>query len=97
MKTSPPIDPISVAVLTNSGGAHLDAYFEALASIDEVENVLLCDPSGDSAPSAKKLLGEKLAGVFETPAKMFAGAKPEMAMVSVEAVQGPPLIDQALE
>lgn len=92
-----PINPISVAVLTDAGGAHLDAYFEALASIDEVENVLLCDPSGASAGGAKKALGEKLAGVYRDPAKVFAGERPELALVSVEAVQGPPLIDRALE
>ena len=91
------IDPISVAVLTDAGGAHLSAYFEALAAIDEVENVLLCDPSGDAAPGAKKALGEKLAGVFDDPDKMFAGARPEMAMVSVEAVRAPPLIARALD
>lgn len=90
-------DPISVAVLTHSGGAHLDAYFSALAAIDEVEHVLLCDPSEESHSAAKKALGEKLSAAYDDPAKLFMINRPEMALVSVEAVQGPPLIDRALD
>lgn len=91
------IDPISVAVLTDTGGAHLDAYFQALAEIAEVENVIVCDPSGESAAMAKKFLGEKLAAIYDNPDKTFSGQKPELAMVSVEAAQGPALIDRALD
>lgn len=95
-ETSRP-EPVTVAVLTHEGGAHLDAYFEALAAIDEVENVLLCDPSGASAALAGKVLGEKLGAVFGDPATLFSGERPDLALVSVEAVQGPPLIRRALE
>ena len=39
---------ITVAVLTNVGGAHLEAYLAGLAAIEEVEAVVVADPSGAS-------------------------------------------------
>ena len=92
-----PEKTIHVGVFTESGGAHLGAYFEALAEIEECENVVLCDPSGESFNAARMALGEKLAAVFEDPAKLLMEARPELAVVSMEAVNAPPVIDQALE
>ncbi|MCB1232205.1 MAG: Gfo/Idh/MocA family oxidoreductase [Verrucomicrobiae bacterium] len=88
---------IHVGVFTEAGGAHLGAYFEALAEIEECENVVVCDPSGDAFNSARKALGEKLAGVYGDPGKLLAEARPELAMVSMEAVNAPPVIRRALE
>ncbi|MBL9151963.1 MAG: Gfo/Idh/MocA family oxidoreductase [Verrucomicrobiales bacterium] len=90
------VDPVSVVVLTDAGGAHLDAYFEALGTLGEIGQVLLCDPSGESVALARKALGAKLAAVYERPADVFAKEKPDLAVISVEAVQGPPLIETAL-
>lgn len=89
--------PITVAVITNANGAHLGAYFEALAVADEVDGVALCDPGGNNVEAARKALGEKLTAVFEDTDRMLMAAKPDLAMISVEAVNGPPLIDKALD
>ncbi len=97
MMVGMPESTINVGVFTEAGGAHLEAYFEALAEIGECANVVLCDPSGDSFSTARKLLGEKLAGVYQDPAKVLAEARPELAVVSLEAVNSPPVIDLALE
>ncbi len=88
---------IHVGVFTEAGGAHLGAYFEALAEIEECENVVLCDPSGESFNAARKALGEKLAAVFQDAGKLLAEAKPELAVVSMEAVNAPPVVRQALK
>ena len=92
-----PEKTIPVGVVTERGGAHLNAYFPALRDTAECDNVVLCDPSGDSFATAKKILGEKLAATYRDLDKMLQTARPRMAMVSMEAVNGPPVIDKLLE
>ena len=90
-------DRISAAVITNENGAHLGAYFGALAAIDEVEGVVLCDPGGKNVAAARKALGEKLTAVHEDIDRTLSAAKPDLALISVESVNAPPLIDKALD
>ena len=89
--------PISAAVITEATGAHLGAYFSALADTEEVDAVALCDPGGKNVEAARKALGEKLTAVYEDVDRMLMVARPDLALVSVEAVNGPPLINKALE
>lgn len=88
---------ITIAVLTNTGGAHLDAYLAGLAVTEEVDAVVVADPSGGSEASAKKTLGAKLRSFERDHAKALADHKPTMALVTMEAVQSPPVIQAALE
>ena len=88
---------ITVAVLTDVGGAHLEAYLAGLAVTEEVAAVVVADPSGASEASAKKLLGAKLKSFERDHAKALADHQPSFALVTVEAVKGPPLIRAALE
>ncbi len=88
---------VVVAVITNAGGAHLSAYFSALAQAEEVTSVVLSDPSGKTVEKAREALGKKLTAVYTDPAKMLAKEKPVMAMVSLEAKLAPPAIDLALD
>lgn len=88
---------ISVGVITHEHGAHLGAYFDALAACDEVENVVLSDPSGRCFQSARGKLGEKLAATYDSRDALLREAAPDLALVSYEAVQAPPEIDAALE
>ncbi|MEM7012557.1 MAG: Gfo/Idh/MocA family oxidoreductase [Verrucomicrobiota bacterium] len=90
-------DTIPVGVFTDVGGAHLGAYFAGLAACKEAENVVLCDPSGHSVEQAKKALGDKLAAVFDDPAKALNNAVPKLAVVSLEARHAPPIINQVLD
>ena len=78
---------IKVGLITAAGGAHLSAYFSALAQTDEVASVALSDPSEQSLPSARKTLGEKLSNVYRDHATMLATEKPVMALISLEAVK----------
>src|SRR5690242_15488014 len=85
-------DRIKVGVLTHAGGAHLSAYFEALAKTDEVEGVTLADPDGKSEEMARKMLGSKLTQVYKEHGELLRQEKPPMALVSMEAALGPPVI-----
>ncbi len=88
---------ITVAVLTDAGGAHLGSYLAALAEIAEVDAVVVADPSGASEAAARKALGAKLTGFEKDHARTLAEHKPGMALVTLEAVQAPPVIRAALE
>jgi UDP-N-acetyl-2-amino-2-deoxyglucuronate dehydrogenase len=88
---------IKVAVVTQDQGAHLDDYFRSLAAIEEAEAVALVDASGKSADAARKVLGDKLKGVFKDAAAMYKSLAPQLAIVSLEAVKAPPAIDAALD
>lgn len=88
---------IKVGVITHDGGAHLSAYFAALAASDEVESVALADPSSLSTEAAKKALGDRLRGVHADVDKMLQQEKPVLALVSMEAALAPPMIERALD
>ncbi|MES2788096.1 MAG: Gfo/Idh/MocA family oxidoreductase [Planctomycetota bacterium] len=88
---------IPVGIITNSAGAHLGAYFEALARTEEVEAVYLADATGGTIPQATKVLGEKLKGTFQDLPEMLQTGKPVMVVVSLEAALAPPAINAALD
>jgi UDP-N-acetyl-2-amino-2-deoxyglucuronate dehydrogenase len=88
---------IKVGVITNAQGAHLPDYFASLARTEEVDAVVLADPSGQTVAAARKGLGDKLKDTYKDAAEMLRQAKPQLALVSLEAALAPPLIDLALE
>jgi predicted dehydrogenase len=88
---------IKVAVITQADGAHLPDYFESLAKIEEADTVALADPSGKSAAIARKALGDKLKDVYKDHADLLKRFEPGMVIVSLEAVEAPPVIRAALE
>lgn len=92
-----PTEPIPVAVVTAPGGAHLEAYLEALRDTPECGAVVLFDPSGEAFAKGKAILGEKLSAVFQDLGRLLAVADPAMALVTVEPIDAPPLIDRLLE
>ena len=94
---TPAPEGIRVGVITHAGGAHLDAYFSALASADEVAAVSLSDPGGRNVADARDALGAKLSAVYDEPASLVQEERPSMALVSMEAALAPPAIEVALE
>jgi len=88
---------IQVAVVTHRGGAHLDAYFGSLANIAEAESVVLADLDGTAEPMARKLLKDKLKGVYKSSKELFAKETPGAALISMEAALAPPRIHEALD
>src|SRR5712671_104006 len=88
---------ITVGVITQAQGAHLDSYFAALAQTEEAGAVVLADPSGKTIERAKRALGDKLKETFKDAGAMLKKHTPAMALVSLEGVLSPPAIDQALD
>ncbi|MFN7922257.1 MAG: Gfo/Idh/MocA family oxidoreductase [Bryobacteraceae bacterium] len=86
-----------VALITHADGPHLGAYIEGLAKTAEAGPVHLCDASGATVAAVRKGLGEKLVGVYKTPAEMFAARKPVAALITMEAGLAPPVIGAALD
>ena len=90
-------EKIKVAVATHAGGAHLGAYFSALAATKEIESIALADPSGRHNAAAKKALGDKLGATYDDVGKMLKAFQPTMTLVTMEAALAPPIIEAALE
>src|SRR5215470_12101072 len=88
---------IRACVITESGGAHLPNYFSSLAQTEEVTAVALCDPSGESESPARQALGAKLAAVYKDAGEALRREKPKLALVTMEAVHAPPMIEAALD
>jgi len=87
---------IKVGVITNAEGAHVDLYFSALAETQEVESVVLADPSGKVVSDARKRLGNKLTATYDSFAAMLDRETPVLALVSLEARLAPPAVEAAL-
>ena len=88
---------ISVAVITNADGTHIDEFLPSLAEIAEVETVALVDPSGAMEARARKALGAKLRAVHKDVPAMYKAFRPTLALVTLEPRLSPPAIDAALE
>ena len=87
---------MKVAVLTHSGGAHLSAYFSALAEAKECDKVVLADPDHRWADEARKTLGDKLSCTYADSTQLLVKEIPKLCMVSMEAKLAPPVIEAAL-
>ncbi|MFN0050793.1 MAG: Gfo/Idh/MocA family protein [Planctomycetales bacterium] len=90
-------DTIQVALITNAGGAHVDAYLQALAACEECRQVTLADPDGRWEAAARRVLGSKLKRVVRDYQALLSEERPGMALVSLEARLAPPVIDAVLE
>jgi len=88
---------MKVAVLTHAGGAHLSAYFSALAESKDCDEVVIADADNQWADEAGKLLGEKLSRSYTKYAELLEKESPELCMVTMEAGLAPPVIEAALE
>lgn len=88
---------MKVAVLTHAGGAHLSAYFSALAESKDCDEVVIADPDNRSADEAGKLLGDKLTRRYQNYAELLEKESPELCVVTMEARLASPVIEAALE
>jgi predicted dehydrogenase len=87
----------TVAVITNHEGAHLSAYFPALAESAETATVLLADPSGKTITEARQALGPKLAATYSSARDLFAQHRPQLTLISLEPKLAPAAIEAALD
>ena len=87
----------TVAVLTNASAAHLEAYLTGLAATEEATQVVVVDPSGTQRAIAERSLGEKLIAFRGDLGPALAEYRPIMSLVTMEGVQSPPIIQEALD
>lgn len=87
----------TVALITNAEGAHVSAYLSSLAGSPDVAAVVVADPSGRQVAAAKKALGTKFAGAYDSAEGLLAKHRPDLALVSLEPGLAPAAIDLALE
>jgi len=87
---------MKVAVLTHTEGAHMSAYFSALAEAKDCHEVVLADPNNHWANDAKKTLGDKLTRTYADHAVLLAKEAPKMCLVSMEAKHASAVIEAAL-
>ena len=88
---------MKVGFLTHAEGAHMSAYFPALAAAKDCDEVVLADPDSRWKDAAKKALGDKLTHVYTDHFELLAQESPKLCMVSMEAKHAPPVIEAALE
>ena len=89
---------IRVGIITEHRGAHLGPYFGSLARCTGIEKVALADPSRESFPKARELLGERFPDLatFADHRAMLDKFNPEMVLVSLEPHHSPEPIEAAL-
>jgi predicted dehydrogenase len=92
-----PEPTITVALLTHAGGAHVDAYLQALAQSPDCRAVELVDPDARWDEPAQKILGAKLKHVSRDYREALTNRRPDLALITLEARLAPPVIDAALD
>jgi predicted dehydrogenase len=92
-------ESITVGVITDAAGAHLDSYLGGLAACQGVENVGLADPSGATFEKVRSLLSARFNGLqtFRDDRVMLESIRPNLALVTLEAYRAPEAIQRALE
>jgi predicted dehydrogenase len=85
-----------VAFCTHEGAAHVTAYLAGLRDTAAVSSVALSDPTGFWAGQAKEILGDKLHSVHADAAKMLQELQPPIAIITMEAILTPPVVEAAL-
>ncbi|WP_417377809.1 Gfo/Idh/MocA family protein [Gimesia sp.] len=90
-------DKAKVALIISDTSAHLGAYFPALASCEDIGEVILSDEGQKHVEEARKKLGDKLTHVFNSPEELFQKEKPDLALITLEAGKAPAAINIALD
>ncbi|MFK7777156.1 MAG: Gfo/Idh/MocA family oxidoreductase [Gimesia sp.] len=90
-------DKATVALIINETSAHLGAYFPALASCEDIKEIVLSDAGQKHVATAREKLGDKLTRVYNSPEELFKKEKPDLALITMEATHSPAAIDLALE
>jgi predicted dehydrogenase len=90
---------ISVGVIAEASGAHLDLYLSSLASCPQVEEVTLADKTGLTFEKASNFFSSAPVRfrTFKDPVEMLKSAKPSLALVTLEAHHAPAQIEAALD
>ena len=91
--------PLSVAFITEPGGTHLDLMVKGLAKCTGIGRVTAADPSGASFANVRRFLGphsDRLR-TFAGHKELLRAAKPDLAIITVEARHNPEIVEAALD
>ena len=91
------VNKIKVGLFTHAGGAHVTAYFRALAAADRCDEVVLAGPDGRWDAEARRILKQKLSHISREYDEVLTQQRPQMVLVTMEAQLAPPVIDASLE
>ena len=89
--------PLEMAIIVEPTAWHVPGWIGRLADRDDVTRVYLSDPTGETESAAREAFGERLAGVFESPAALFQTARPDVAVVTLEPQHTPAACEAALD
>ena len=64
-------DKATVALIISETSPHLGAYFPALASSEDIKEIILSDEGHKHTALAKEKLGDKLTRVYDNPSPLF--------------------------
>lgn len=87
---------MKVAILTHTVGAHMSAYFSALAAAKDCSEVVLADPDDRWKDAAADALKGKPLRTYRSHEELLAAESPKLCLVSMEAASAPPVIEDAL-
>ena len=82
------------AILTEELGWHRTGWAIRLGHSDSVEKVFLSDPSGKNADLVSQAVGDKLGGVYSSPAELLEEHKIQMAVVTMAPSRMPDAVRQ---
>ena len=88
-----------MAFITEPGGTHLDLMVKGLAKCTGIGSVTAADPSGASFANVRRFLGphsDRLR-TFAGHKELLRAAKPDLAIITVEARHNPEIVEAALD
>ena len=85
------------AILTEELGWHRTGWASKLGHSDSVDKVFLSDPSGKNVDLVRQAVGDKLGGVYSSPAELLKEHKVQMALVTMAPSRMPGAVLAALE
>ena len=88
---------MDAAILTEELGWHRTGWAIRLGHSDSVGKVFLSDPSGKNADLVSQAVGDKLGGVYSSPAELLEEHKIQMAVVTMAPSRMPDAVLAALE
>ena len=85
------------AILTEELGWHRTGWAIRLGHSDSISKVFLSDPSGKNADLVRQAVGDKLGGVYSSPAELLEEHTIQMAVVTMAPSRMPDAVLAALE
>ena len=85
------------AILTEELGWHRTGWAIRLGHCDSISKVFLSDPSGKNADLVSQAVGDKLGGVYSSPAELLEEHKIQIAVVTMAPSRMPDAVLAALE